>query len=183
MLPLIVSAIDIENGSGGKILSSDPRLELLLDGATAAVRRHCGWHVAPEITQTRVFDGKGGRFLRLPTLRCVRVDSLKIQGEEVPPRQFGVSELGLIELYGREFPDRYSAVEVEFTHGYESAPDVGQIIQQVVANAFVSPMGVTREQAGQLAVTWSMTAPGVSGGISLLKRDRDILAGYRLEGA
>lgn len=178
----IVSKEDIARGSGGKILAGDPRLEPLLDGVTATIRRYCGWHIAPVIEETITVDGNGGYFLRLPTLRCVEVSSLKIVGKTVDKGRFGVSKLGMIELYDKPFPNRFGAVEVTFRHGFDSAPDVGQVIQQVLVNAFSSPMGVTREQAGQLAVTWSMTAPGVSGGISLLKRDRDLLASYRLEG-
>jgi hypothetical protein len=43
-------------------------------------------------------------------------------------------------------------------------------------------MGATREQAGIYAASWATTAPGVSGGMSLLARDTAVLDTYRLAG-
>ena len=43
----------------------------------------------------------------------------------------------------------------------------------------VFPMGATREQAGQVSVSWAYNE-GVSGGLTFTARDRALLDAYRL---
>ena len=93
---------------------------------------------------------------------------------------FEWSANGELRRAGGSWPTSWRSVAVEFTHGFESAPDVEQVVLQVVAHALSSPMGATREQAGGLSVSWATTAPGVSGGMALLARDREVLDLYRL---
>lgn len=179
MEPLLTSE-NISVATGGKILASDPRLPDLIGGVTAAIRRYCGWHVGPVIEETVTLDSAGGSWLKLPSLQVVEVSSVKVNGQEIKDR-FRWSRQGLIRLKSGCFPDDYGCVEVTFRHGFEDVSLVRQVAVQVIVNALSSPLGVTREQAGQVSISWSQTAPGVSGGISLLQRDLDILDSYRLE--
>lgn len=158
----------------------DGRLIDLLAGATTAVRRYCGWHIAPVITETVVVDPPGGNNLQFRTLRLVDVDEIRVHDVPLDSDRFDWSELGDVQLRSGRWPRRYRSVEATITHGFESAADVAQIIRQVVANGLASPMGATREQAGMLAVSWATTAPGVSGGLSLLERDLAVLDKYRI---
>ena len=79
-------------------------------------------------------------------------------------------------------PARFRAVQAKIQHGYDldAVADLKAVVQQVVGNAISSPLGATREQAGAVSVSWATTAPGVSGGISLLERDYAIVDQYRL---
>jgi hypothetical protein len=179
--PALLSAEEFAEGTNGSYSSADPRVQPLLDGATTAIRRYCRWHVAPVVDETIVMDYDGSATIILPTLRLISVAGLKINGEEL--FDFEVSHNGEI-LLARPYLPRLSGVEISLRHGFDSAAvaDVKQIIQQVVANAISSPLGATQEQAGQVSIHWSTTAPGVSGGISLLQRDLDTLNLYRLPG-
>lgn len=179
----LLTVEDFAAGTGGKVSTADPRVAPLIAGATAGIRRYCGWHIAPVITEAVTLDGPGGRLLSFKTLRLVEILSLSERGEVLPVADLEWSELGNVMRRRGRWTDRFRGITAEIRHGYESAPDVVQIIQQVVANACASPMGATREQAGQLSVAWATTAPGVSGGISLLERDFAVLDLYRIRDA
>lgn len=183
-IPPLLSPEQFAQGTGGKILAGDPRVPLLIDGATAAIRRYCGWHIAPVIIEDLKFDGPGGSVLVLPTLRVQEVEKVVERGvllEEDAHYEWSAN--GEIRRLARQsWTYRWRAIDVTLRHGFDSAADLTQIVQQVVANALASPMGATREQAGQVSVSWATTAPGVSGGLSLLERDLAILNTYRLPG-
>ncbi|MFB7798938.1 Gp19/Gp15/Gp42 family protein [Isoptericola sp. NPDC056134] len=179
----LLTAAEFSAGTGGKIAADDPRVQKLLDGATRAIRRYCGWHVAPVLTETVKLDGPGGSLLRLPTLRLVDITVLKEGGVDQDVESLEWSEKGMIRRRHGCWTDRFRGIEATIEHGFEDADDVKQIIQQVVANAISSPLGATSEAAGALSVSWATTAPGVSGGLSLLERDLAVLELYRLEKA
>src|SRR5665647_573865 len=186
----IVLAAELSAATQGKVLASDPRVQPLLDGATSAIRRWCGWHITPSVTETLVLDGPGGDVLTLPTLYLTALTSvtedniaLALYVPATGVGEYEWSELGNVKrVYGR-WTERYRGMAVAFVHGYDEAPDIAQIIIQVCANALASPMGATREQAIGFAASWSSTAPGVAGGMSLLERDLAILDTYRLRSA
>lgn len=180
--PLVVPA-DVEEYTQGKVSASDPRLEALIAGATAAVRGYCGWHIAPSLTETVTLDGPGGDVLTLPTMHLTDLAAVTEAGTVLDVATVEWSELGSVRKESGCWTERYRGVVVTMTHGHDAAPDVAQIIIQAVIPALSSPMAATSERAGTFAVTWATTAPGVAGGLSLLQRDRDILDTYRLHGA
>lgn len=169
-------------GTNGKISQSDPRLLPLLAGASTGIRRYCRWHVTPVLSNdVMVLDGHGGDLLALRTMRLTEVTSVSEHGRFlIDGQDFEWSENGELRRLTGRWTSRYRAITVTCSHGFDDAADLVQVVQQVVANALASPMGATREQAGALSVTWSTTAPGVSGGISLLARDLATLDLYRL---
>lgn len=179
--PALLTPAEFSAGTGGKIPENDPRIPALLDGATRGIRRYCGWHIAPVVTETMTLDGPGGSLLRLPTLNLVEIVSMTERGIELDVDALEWSAKGLVRRRRGRWTDRFRGVVAEVEHGYEDAADVRQIIQQVVGNALASPLGATREQVGAFSVTWGTTAPGVAGGMSLLARDLATLDLYRLE--
>lgn len=181
-LPPLVTPAEFAAWTKGKVAETDPRVPPLLAGASAAVRNWCRWHIAPVLEETLTGDGGGGRLLLLPTGRLVSVLSVDNGGEAVDAGLVDFSRHGMLELSAGSFSSRLGSVAVRVRHGFDLAevPDVAQIVKQVTANALASPMGATREQAGQVSVSWATTAPGVSGGLSLLARDLDVLAAYRI---
>jgi hypothetical protein len=59
----------------------------------AEVRAFCGWHIAPEVTETLTLDGPGGYVLVLPTLHLVDLVSVTNDGTAVTdPASTGTSE-------------------------------------------------------------------------------------------
>ena len=176
----LVTPQQLEEYTKGAIRADDPRAALLLAGASAAVRRFCGWHITPVLTQTMTLDGPGGADLELATLNLEGIVSVVELGQALDVTALEWSRLGNIRHPRGCWSSRYRSIVVSIRHGFDDAADVQQIVLQVSASALSSPMGVTREQAGQVAVQWATTAPGVSGGVSLLQRDLDVLALYRL---
>lgn len=181
-LPPLVTPAEFSAWTGGKVPEADPRLVPLLAGASAGVRRWCGWHVAPVLEETLTGDGPAGRLLLLPTGRLLEVVSGTNAGEAVDVAGLDFSAAGMVELRAGSWSGRLGSVSLRVRHGYDVADvaDVAQIVKQVTANALASPMGATREQAGTVSVAWATTAPGVSGGLSLLQRDLDVLAAFKI---
>lgn len=182
-LPPFITPQALSDYTQGKVLATDPRVPGLLEGASAAVRRLCGWHIYPVVTETVRLDGPGGRELALPTLNLTALGAVVERDVTVDATTLEWSRLGNVRRTAGCWSESYGALSVTMTHGFEDVPDVEQIVAQVVAAALSSPMGATREQAGSLAVTWATTAPGVSGGLSLLERDLAILATYKIADA
>ncbi|ALY08855.1 head-to-tail adaptor [Arthrobacter phage Galaxy] len=181
-LPPLVTPEEFSAWTNGKIAANDPRVEPLLRGASAGVRRYCGWHIAPVLEETLDGDGPGGRLLILPTGRLLKLLTVDNGGEAVDPAAVDKSKSGMLELRAGAWSSRLGSVSVRVRHGYDVADvaDVAQIIKQVTANALASPMGATREQAGQVSISWATTAPGVSGGLTLLERDLAVLSAFKI---
>lgn len=182
-LPPLVTAEEFSDWTRGKVSATDPRVEPLLLGASAGIRRWARWHIAPVLEETLTGDGPGGRLLLLPTGRLLEVLTASNAGTAVDVDNLAFSERGMVEFTdGSAWSSRLGSVSVRVRHGWDVADvaDVQQIVKQVTANALASPMGATREQAGSVSVSWAVTAPGVAGGLSLLQRDLDVLSAFRI---
>jgi hypothetical protein len=182
-LPPLVTPEEFAAWTGGKVSAEDPRVAPLLAGASAGIRRWARWHIAPVLEETLTGDGPGGQLLLLPTGRLLEILTATDAGTDVDVSTLDFSRHGMVsrrDAYG--WTNRFGAVSVRVRHGFDLAdvPDVAQIVKQVTANALASPMGATREQAGTVSVAWATTAPGVSGGLSLLQRDLDVLAAFKI---
>ena len=152
-----------------------------LEAAEAAVRSYCGWHIAPAVIEDVVLDGTGTRSLFLKTLRLRNVLAAEVSGVLVDPSTLEWSEAGFLRAPGI-FPDRLRSVKLTIEHGFDSVPDVAQIVRDIAARADAAPGGVVREQAGAVSITNSLTATGVSGGVVLMDHERRMLDKYRLPG-
>lgn len=165
----------------GKIKETDPRSELLIQGAVASVRRHCGWHVSPPREDDFILDGRGGHIQRLPTLNVVEVSRVLDGGQELAYRtDYRWSQMGLLERMHGSWSRHYRDIEVTATHGHQDVPDIIAMILSVIARTMASPMGATREQAGAMSVVWANTSPGVAGGMVLLQTELAMLSTFRL---
>lgn len=178
-LPDLLSAEAFAASTGGSVDASDPYVEAVVRAAGQAVRAYCGWHVAPSARMTLTLDYDGGNVVNLPSLSVSEIRGFEWCGRDLDVSELEWSRSGLVRLPGACAP-RYGGIRVDLTHGFSDAGGVVQVVQQVAANAAASLMGATREQAGQVSVSWSQTSPGVSGGVSLLDRDLVLLAPYRL---
>lgn len=94
--------------------------------ASAWVRAYCGWHIAPSITESVTLDTYGGTRIFLPTkhLTALGAVTLTADGSVVDPSTLAMSRLGFISKTGAAWPEGYSAVTVQFTHGYATVPEV-----------------------------------------------------------
>lgn len=108
-MPDLVTADDLP----ASLKDVDPAL---LAGVVDDIRSYCGWHIAPQVTETVVVDADGGSLLRLPSLL---VDSI---GSVVDGRgnQLPVGRVYRNGLARGVWPDEQ--LRVTLTHGYESVP-------------------------------------------------------------
>lgn len=164
--------------------AGDPRLDLLLRGASAAIRGHARWHIAPVVRETvTVTDHYGGGRLDLlvPSGRVRDVTAVRVDGRAVTG--YAWDETGAV--WAGRLAAGPHRIEVDLEHGFHlsEVPGLASVVVQVSALALSSPKGATREQAGQVAITWAQTSLGVSGGLALLDRDMAIVDAFRLGGA
>lgn len=150
-----------------------------LAAAEAAVRSYCGWHIAPVITEEMVIDGNGAHSLPIPSLRVVDIPAASNGGVVMDPLTLEWSKAGFLRADGC-WTSRLRGVRLTVRHGFESVPDVVEIVRAIAGRASLSPSGIVREQAGQVSVSFSLVAPGVSGGVVLMDHERVMLDRYRI---
>lgn len=131
--------------------------------ASDVIRRACGWHIAPEVTETLVLDSDGGRILALPSLRVTGVSGVT-DADDVAIEGWSWSSSGLLERADGCWPRGFQSVKVAVTHGFVDAPPgllslVAEVAQEL-ANAEVSAGGVEqigpfRFAAGRAASSWT----------------------------
>lgn len=178
-LPPLVSAADYAAASGTE---ATERVTQALSAVSAAVRAFCGWHVCPQLPCAAETQGPG-KVIALPTLAMSAVSEVTEAGVSLSDGEYEWLPEGLLRRgHFRQWPRAWRSVRVRFTSGLDAAmaPDLAAVVRQIVDNAVAGTPGVTREQAGDVSITYNATASGVSGGITLLDRDREMLAAYRL---
>lgn len=153
--------------------------------AEAEVRAYCGWHIAPQRTDTLVLDGPGGPLLVLPSLHVVSVASVAENGTEVDPEGYAWSAAGVVRRTSSAtvwrscagWTDDYRAVSITLTHGYDEMPlDVQAVIDRLAARSVDDPSQYS--QVG--AVAYATGADGLPASGSLTALDRMVLDRYRL---
>jgi len=163
----------------------DPEIQGTLDAASAMIRRYCGWHIAPEITEDLVVDGSGGKVQTLPTLRLGKLDGLIETRNSVmtiwDPDDIEWSRNGYLRRVGI-WTDRLQGITASVTHGF-SLDDVSDLTAMAVtmaARAEASPFGEKQTAVGAVSVTLSSGPGGASGGVSLYADQLAQLDAYRL---
>jgi hypothetical protein len=160
----------------------------LLDAASSTIRRYCGWHVAPVVTEQVVVDGRGGHSQLLPTLRLVDLLALSIW-------QVGGTDLVIDPLtvewsrdgYLRQsacarWPERLRGITATIEHGFEDYGDLAIMSMTMVARATTNPYGLTSQAVGGVSIGMSTTASGQAGGVVLFDGQMAELDSYRIFG-
>lgn len=156
--------------------SDDATVYAVLDAVSSAIRDYCGWHVAPNLRCT--FTGEGeGRLLMLPAMGVTGIDSLSISGDDVSGYEWTAA--GMVRLVASTFPDAWRSVVCAYDAGFDVGA-IGQVVAQIAANALVAAPGVASERAGNVSINYNQTGAGITGGVSLLPRDYELLAPYKL---
>ncbi|QKS20989.1 hypothetical protein HUN58_14630 [Curtobacterium sp. Csp1] len=159
------------------IVGPGPRSpQFWLDAAQGAVRRFCGWHVAPVITETIRLDGTGQRTLLVPSGRILDVTAATSDGRDVLA-QVDVSGKGMLELRdGGLWSSRLGGISITLRHGYEvtEAPDVAGVIATAAARGGGPGGQIVSQAVGPANVRYS------GNDIQLLQTELATLEPYRL---
>lgn len=152
-----------------------------LKAAHGAVRRFCGWHVAPLIEETLILDGSGGRDVLLPSLRVVELLAVTNDGVNVTAG-VDTSRAGILRLTTGTWTDRLGRVSVTLRHGYDldEVPEVAAVIAGVAKRG----PNAGRVEASESANGSSRGAAldrGAPVSIPLLLPEREALSTYRIE--
>lgn len=161
----------------GRSIDED-QATMMLAQASAAIRSHCGWHIAPEEEAEWSLDGSGSVLLFLPSLYVVSVESVTDDDEELTEEDdYQWSGAGFMRRVGAYWTSALRGVVVELTHGYDTVPDeIKSVCLQAAARAVASPAGVKSEQTGGLSVTYAI--PG-----GLTNYEEAVLERHRVAGA
>lgn len=143
-----------------------------LSAASERVRDHCGWHIAPVITETLTLDGPGGRLLLLPSLRVVEVVSVVNDGVVVTDPEWSAKGW----IYG-SWTTKARGVVVTLRHGLDACPAaVSAVVSRMAREGLGSR--ARREAAGGESIDWSASVVG--GVIDLPDDAMSALAPYAL---
>jgi hypothetical protein len=152
-----------------------------LNAAHGAVRRFCGWHVAPKVIETLRVDGRGGKSLLIRSGRIVQVTRVLSDGHDVTDH-VDVSDNGTLELRSGCWSERLGGVTVELEHGYE-LDEVPEVAALIVTLAKRGATGATQQYASQSvngASVGAFTSGGAPLSVPLLQQEKALLAPYRL---
>ena len=122
--------------------------------AVAKIRGYCGWHIAPEVTETVTLDGSGGPVIVLPTLQLNDVESITDDGREVVDPEW--SRSGIVRRYC--WTRKLRGVVAEITHGYEEWPADLEAVTIEIAS-IVSPAGVSQVNSGTHQISFRESLP------------------------
>ena len=177
--PSILTPQEFRALTGNKVSSRDELLKPMLDAVSASVRSYCGWHVSPELACSWIGEADG-RIIRLPVMAATILE-VRIGGRVIDPDSYEWTSQGLIRLACAN-ANRWRSVEVDFTAGTEATGELGAVVAQIAANALIARPGIAEEHAGQVGLTYNQTGTGITGGVSILPRDRELLRPWRIVG-
>lgn len=149
--------------------------------ALLAVRRYCGWHVAPVLTEDMTLDGPGGRALLIPSGQLLGVESLEEDGQVVDLESLEVSKAGVIRRSGGPWTNRLGGIKLTVKHGYDEFDDLRGVVEQIAKRAASTGSGALSESAGPFSVRRGTTGGGGEVvGIPLLATEKETLAPYKI---
>lgn len=161
----------METRSGGVIAASTPGLQIELDAATRAIRNYCAWHIAEreDIRWRKVRRIPGEVWL--PAMEVEAITACTIDGFDAIAAGTDIEfdpETGWTNLWGR-------SLDITFTAGYpDIPPDLITLCIEMAAGPLVAELGLEKEQAGSVSVTYARPSNVVS------PADFPRLAAYKL---
>lgn len=144
---------------------------LELDAASGQVTDLCGWHIAPQQTDTVTVDGSGSPIQALPTLHLVDLVSVTEDGAAVDLTDAQWSAAGYM-WRSTPWTRKLRGVVAEIEHGFaETPPAAVAIVCAAAARGLTVVPGVARESSGGESVSY---VPGE--GVPLTEQEERILA-------
>lgn len=151
-----------------------------MKAAQGAVRRECGWHVAPVITETLELDGVRGTTLLIPSLRIRELTQVLNDGVDVTDQVKHSRTAGVLTLASGWSCD-VGAITVKLKHGFDAdeVPEVAALIVTLTKRAAAS--GIVVQQAiGPASQRLATGKDGAALGVPLLESEKDTLNPFKL---
>jgi hypothetical protein len=165
-----------------------PNTEDMLAAASAAIRRYCGWHIAPVVDEVLTVDGVGGRSQPLPTMRLLKVNQITEKtdysstvittGDQI---EFSVN--GYLRKRTGCWTNWLQGVAADIQHGHAllDVADLTQLVLNMTARSLSNPYGYNQQAVGGVSVGLAATSSGNPGGLALFDDQLAALNLYRLE--
>lgn len=130
-----LTAADVEAYTRGRLSASDAETQRALDAALSAIRRYCGWHVTPVVSETMMVDGTGQLDIVLPTLQIQSITSITDNDTAVDLTtvDWNNSEPGVLHRNNwTPWTCGLGKIVVELEHGFDDAYDFQQAVLEFV---------------------------------------------------
>lgn len=168
----LAKGVDLERWRSGDA-------DMLVGAADGAVRRYCGWHIAPSVTETVTVDSTGSRTLLLPSMYVTAVTAVRdITDDTVDPVVLDGWRSTVTPRFRAGVLERRTCwprgvLEVDLAHGYAEVPAEVQAVVLDLAEMLRNAIGgVTRRQVGAVSAQWADEA--------LAPQHKLVLDGYKI---
>ncbi|WP_072500603.1 hypothetical protein [Olsenella phocaeensis] len=154
-LPPIMTPDEFAAATGGTLSATTETVDWALGAYSDAIRRQCGWHVAPSLACAYVADG--GRLIRLPAMSVSSVDSVSVGGEAVDPECYEWSQDGLVRFVRPCAALRagWRGVTVRYVAGSDAMGALQSTLVALVSEFLVGHPGISSQTAGGTQVSYS----------------------------
>lgn len=130
-----LTAADVAAYTKNRLDANDPETQRALNAALSTVRRYCGWHVTPVVTETMMVDGTGQSDIILPTLYITSITSITDNDTAVDLTivDWNNTEPGV--LHRNDYTTwtcGLGKVVVELEHGFDDAYDFQQAVLEFI---------------------------------------------------
>jgi hypothetical protein len=152
------------------------RVRLLIDVASANVRRYTGQHLSAVSGDEYTTNGSDGQVIFLPQLPVTAIVSVSVDGAELTDDEYEWDAYGVVERVAGSWSAKRRGIVVRYSHGYSDVPDdIVGVVAATVGAMLDNPAGVRSEQIGSYRVTYGEDPDGFFPAAA-----REILDGYRL---
>lgn len=170
-----------------------------LKEATSAIRSHCRQFISFYADDVVVLDSNGGSRLFLPELPVVEITAVIENGVTLTADiDYQLGQHGILHRVGAKWVRGIQAVQVVYSHGYETLPDaIVAVATRAASRAYQSGLraagdeallGVQSKSLGDFSVAYtSESGGGVGEGVMgasaarmLLMSEKDILNEFRV---
>lgn len=129
-----------------------------LHAAQEQVRAYCGWHITPNARLEGSINSLGGVTIRLPAMHVTSIESLTDRDGNSIPYAYD-PETGLVERTdGKSLPAGVGAVKYAITAGWDSLPDVQQVVLSLAKRASTAANGqISSQSVNGSSVSYAIT--------------------------
>ena len=145
-----------------------------------AIRNECGWHIAPNY-ECGMYASPDSSIVKLPSLYVTSLEGVWVDEQEQDLNGYEWQTRGLIRPKSGCWPQGWNRTFIEFYSGYDSDPLLKQVVAQIATNHLAAAPGIREEQAGAVRISYNQTTSGVTGGVTLLPRELEMISAYKLQ--